>query len=298
MMRPGRKASLILLLAAALYLYVTAVFRTSPEEFTLVRDRETGESTVLGPGFSFVWQGAVPGRIEISRYPLRAPEFIEARVAIPPLGDLEGDHYAVKLPLSVIYEVVPGVFKAAQGFDRREARPGAARIKELADKAFSTVLGPYAERAYDRIGIMRDRERITSAAYELVKSRAAKVGLSVISMELAGPMVLPEQGVYQEGIAFLADLREIERRNRKEYLALESELDREKRRKKEYLEKLSDVSRLVKSNPDLLKYIYIDRLGGDVKVILAPEKSGMPLGLSLDDGKTVEKRKGEIDNLR
>lgn len=298
MMKPGRKASLILLLAVALYLYLTTVFRTSPVEFTLVRDRETGESTVLGQGFSFVWQGAVPGRIEISRYPLRAPAFIEARVAIPPLGELEGDHYAVRIPLSVVYEVVPGVFKPAQGSDRSESRPGAARIKELADKAFSAALGPYAEQAYDRNGIIRDRERITSDAYEMVKTRAAGAGLSVISMELVGPMVLPEQRVYQEGLAFLADLREIERRNRKEYLVLESELEREKRRKKEYLEKLSDVSRIVKSNPDLLKYIYIDRLGGDVKVILAPEKSGMPLGLSLDDGKTVEKMKGEIDNLR
>lgn len=298
MRRSGRKAFLILLLAAALYVFLTAVFWTSPEEFTLVRDRDGGARTVLGPGFGFVWQGLVPDRLEISRYPKRAPEFIEARVAIPPLGDLEGDHYAIKVPLSVTYEVAPGALWVARASEQREGRPGASRMKELADKAFSAALGPYTEQAYNRFGIMRDREKITAAAYELMKGRAARAGLTVVSMELSGPMVLPEPLVYQEGLAFLAELREIERRNHKEYLALKSELEREKKRKKEYLEKLSDISRLVKSNPDLLKYIYIDRLGGDVKVILAPEKSGMNFGLSLEDERIAEKRKGEIDNLR
>ena len=298
MKRTGRKLFVLLLLAAAAYLYCTGVFRVAPGEFALVRDRDSGERLILGPGLGFVWQGVVPGRLEVARYALRAAEFFEARVAIPPLGELESDYYAIKVPVNAVYEIVPESFRAGPAPSIREGRPGQAYMKDVVEKSFAEGMGAYLAQGYDRNAVMRDSVRIAAKAGDLAKSRAAKAGISVISLELSGPIVLPEQRTYLEGLAFLADLREIERNNKKELLVLQSRLEREKQSEKEYLGKLSDVSRLVKSNPDLLKYIYIDRMGGDVKVILAPEKSGMPLGLSLDDEKTVEKRKGEIDNLR
>ncbi|RPI93934.1 MAG: hypothetical protein EHM32_07445 [Spirochaetales bacterium] len=294
----GRKVFTLIVLSAAVYLYCACVFRIGSGEFALVRDRESGERLVLGPGFDFVWQGVVPRRLEVARYALRVSEFIEARVAIPPLGELESDHYAIRVPVNAVYEIVPGSFRAVLSPAGREGHPGSIFMKGFVEKAFAASLGTYLAQGYDRNAVMRDRERIAAEAAELVKSRAAKTGISVIGLELSGPMVLPEQRTYLQGLAFLDDLREIEHNNKKELLVLQSQLEREKRRKKEYLEKLSDVSKLVKSNPDLLKYIYIDRLGDDVKVILTPEKSGMPLGLSLDEEKTVGKRKGEIDNLR
>lgn len=298
MSRSGRKLSILLLLAAAAYLCCTCVFRIGPAEFALVHDRDSGERLVLGPGFGFVWQGVVPRRLEVARYTLRTSEFIEARVAIPPLGGLESDYYSIKVPVNAVYEIVPESFRPGSAKADRGGRPGSAFVREFVEQAFAAGLGTYLAQGYDRNGVMRDGGRIAAEAAGLVKSRAARVGISVIGLELSGPIVLPEQKTYLEGLAFLADLREIERNNKKELLLLQSQLEREKRRKKEYLEKLSDVSKLVKSNPDLLKYIYIDRLGDDVKVILAPEKSGMPFELSFDDEKTVGKRKGEIDNLR
>ncbi len=289
---------MLLLLSAAIYLYCTCVFRIAAGEFALVRDRESGERLVLGPGFGLVWQGVVPRRLEVARYALRVPEFIEARVAIPPLAELESDHYAIRVPVNAVYEIVPGSFRAVSSTAGREGHPGSIFMKDYVEKAFAASLGSYLAQGYDRNAVMRDRERIAAEVADLVKNRAARAGISVIGLELSGPMVLPEQRTYLQGLAFLDDLRQIEHNNKKELLVLQSQLEREKLRKKEYLEKLSDVSKLVKSNPDLLKYIYIDRLGDDVKVILAPEKSGMPFGLSLDEEETLEKRKGEIDNLR
>ncbi|HSV97176.1 MAG TPA: hypothetical protein VLM75_09600 [Spirochaetota bacterium] len=294
----GRKVFAILLLSAAVYLYCTCVFRIGSGEFALARDRESGERLVLGPGFGFVWQGAVWRRLEVARYALRVSEFIEARVAVPPLGELESDYYAIRVPVNAVYEIVPESFRPGSVPAGREGHPGSAFMNDFIEKAFSASLGAYLAQGYDRNAVIRDRDRIAAEAAELVKGRAAKAGISVLGLELSGPMVLPERGTYLQGLAFLADLREIEHNNKKELIVLQNQLEREKLRKKEYLEKLSDVSRLVKSNPDLLKYIYIDRLGNDVRVILAPEKSGMPLGLSLDEEKTVGKRKGEIDNLR
>jgi len=63
------------------------------------------------------------------------------------------------------------------------------------------------------------------------------------------------------------------------------------------------ISNLIKSNPDILKYIYIDRLAGNVKLILSSDKSGMPFGMSLNEdldktGKSKNAAKEEINNLR
>ena len=110
--------------------------------------------------------------------------------------------------------------------------------------------------------------------------------------------MVPDAEMYREGLLLASDLRKIENDNKKELIVLENILRKEDQKHKKYLENLWEIAKLVKNNPDLLKYLYIKGFSDKVKVILAPEKSGMPFGLDLEVRDGAASKKGEIDNLR
>ena len=78
---------------------------------------------------------------------------------------------------------------------------------------------------------------------------------------------------------------------------MKKQLLKEKSEFELYLEKLTKVSSIIKDNPQILKYIYIDKMGDNIKVIISSDKTGIPgfLGESNDINPGV---KGDVDNLR
>jgi hypothetical protein len=57
------------------------------------------------------------------------------------------------------------------------------------------------------------------------------------------------------------------------------------------------MSGIIRQNPDILKYIYIDKLGGNVKVIISPDKTGITLDV---DKASAEKpvKESSVDYLK
>ena len=85
-----------------------------------------------------------------------------------------------------------------------------------------------------------------------------------------------------------------------ELKALESEGDirRMKSYDDYYAARLERISKIVATNPAILKYIYIDKLGGNVKMILSSGSEGYPFGLESERTQTNGHDDRQIDNLK
>ncbi len=280
------------------YLYITCVVRVGDGEFAVVNDRKTGEYFMLQKGTGFVWQGAFPARIVISRIKCRNSETSEVRVPIRALEDLKSEMYTVRVPVNLIYDIDPAklaIDARTLGSDRNA--PGAMLKKALEgyfQKEFSVFLYPF----YNRAGLLQLQQVIVKRAMDGLTAYAARIGVRIVSFEVPGNITLPDERSYYEGVLFQRELQEIERNNKKGLIILKNNLEKEKYSHREYMDRLAEMARLIKSNPDILKYIYIDRLAGNVKVIISPDRSGMPFGLELGDKESANPKKGEIDNLR
>ena len=79
---------------------------------------------------------------------------------------------------------------------------------------------------------------------------------------------------------------------------LRNSLEKDKIASEAYYEKLSRIGNMIKDNPEILKYIYIDKLAGNIKVIISSEKNAMPVIFGQDQDVKDSDLKKEIDNLR
>ena len=94
------------------------------------------------------------------------------------------------------------------------------------------------------------------------------------------------------------EMRDLDFLNRKQEILLTKKLIKERYENELYFEKLLKVSSLLKDNPEILKFIYIDKMGDDIKVIISSDKTGMPSMFSEDSNGTKPDVKGDVDNLR
>jgi hypothetical protein len=292
------QVGIICFLAAAGYLFYACVLRMGPEEFAVKEDRQTGEYSLLHSGWAFEWHGIYPGRVRVMRFPKRSAESTVIGLPMPALEELKSDRYAIKIPVSFAFFVDSRALSMAP--ERLASQKNA--IAAFAGQALGGYLAKeasaYLEPVYDRNGLSRAQNDIVKKAGEKWIAFLGRAGINVTSFEISGGISLPDERLYYEGIAFLRELRELERSEKKELVALKGSLEREKLRRQEFMDKLSETSKLLKTNPDLLKYIYIDKLAGNVKVIIAPDKSGMPFGLNLAEPAGKPGQREEVDNLK
>jgi hypothetical protein len=93
-------------------------------------------------------------------------------------------------------------------------------------------------------------------------------------------------------------MRDLDFSNRKQEILLSKKLIKERYENELYYEKLLKVSSMIKDNPEILKFIYIDKLGDDIKVIISSDKIGLPAMFSDTINNAKPGVKGDVDNLR
>ena len=289
---------IILVVAAGYFTYSCVVFIN---DGTIGIAEDTSDNVVLQvvePGMNIIWQSIIPGRVKVYRVPIKDSSFADISVDIPPLGNLESRYYEIKIPLVFQYSLSPGNIS----FDPGELKDGKKyinnTIKRIAaaeiDKEFSRYLTP----AYNRGMLVLRSDELIESAFERIIKRSSSLGIELSDLSLSGNVSFPERSVYYEGVRYYNELRQLEKDNKKEMIRLQNELKKQSLTRGKYLEKLKEISALVKGNPELLKYIYIDKLGDNVKVILSSERGGVPFGLPLDEMKDDGATTGDIDNLR
>jgi hypothetical protein len=250
---------------------------------------------VMG-NYAFVWQGAFPWWFTLSELPAQRAAGIKVKIGFPELNFVKEDYYHLWIPLRVVYRIDREKFT-----DISRLGDGGRALDDLVNSLFQGELqreiNPFLTPGYQREALAAQIEPIMSRAIKNLEGEFGNNGLEVVSAKISGAVVLPERAVYNEGILHAADLRKMDRTKEMELIGIRGAIDREKLKNEQFYANLLKISKIISGNPDILKYIYIDKLGGNVNVILSSDSSGVPRMLE----KTASPQKGkprEIDNLR
>ncbi len=294
------KTIAVVLVAGIACILFFSVKKTDATRICVVQDLRSksivGIARPVAWNYAFIWQGALPWWFLISEMPTRRAASLKARIVFPELGFLKDDSYHLWVPLRVVYRIDGSKFTDVSRLGR-----GGRVLDELVNTFFQDELqremAPYLAPAYQRDALAAQIEPIMARALKSVESELKSYGIEVTSAKISGTVTLPERAVYNEGVLHAADLRKVYRMKEMDLIGLRGIIEREKIKNEQFYANLLKISKIISANPDILKYIYIDKLGGNVNVILSSDSSGVPRMLEKSSRPAKEKPR-EIDNLR
>ena len=294
-----RKLMVILVIFILGYLAYYPVFRIEEGNFALIEDRKDGINIgVLDSGFHFIPQGVLPDRISIIKFRKRKTEFFNLKIQIPLMVEMKSEFYSVKIPVSLLYQVNPAKLSVDFHGLRSDKMYFNRFLNKLLLGYFSKEFSQYLAPFYRGSTLKDNVEKEALDVYNIMREHCQRFGIEIIELRIIGDVQIPDMNTYLDGIRFYKEIMTLEKNSKKELIIMESKLQRDKLHNAQLYQKLNEISKLIKKNPDLLKYIYINKMADKVKVIVAPEKSGMPFGLDFRNKERDTKNKDEIDNLR
>ena len=292
------KLFFFLLTLVVLYGCIMSYYSLEKGTVAVVRDLKRGQIVEVYEGaHSFIWYGTLPWLFAVDRLHTERSVSRELRIPIPTLKGLEGNDGAVVVPVRIKYVIDQEkvrnlrllqeqgaafdryIGKRIEGFLAWDLRPSLHPLYRapLIEKQISEILAAAKESSFEKWGIEE------ALVLEIMPLR---------------PPVYPGVAQYQEGLRFLQEMKRTSMENSREMLRVKNRLEMDRLNQKALLDKYRDMGALVKENPDILKYIYIDKMADDLKVIISSDKSGLPLFLDREQEDTHKSPRGEVDNLR
>jgi len=288
------KLSLIVLVV---YSLVFTLYSLKEHEFGLVRDAESGNViTGFKDRYNFVWQGALPWKFNVEKVGLKYSSIMDVSIQIPALSSLSDDLYYIRIPMNISYRIskdnLPEIsyLTGEKNIDQY--------IATVAAGICSSMLIDNIDPKYNRDGLVREQKRLNDEISAEISKKLESLGIITEKLEFILPGYYPENRLYEEALVRNREMRELTFQNSKEDIMLKKQLQKDKGEFEVYYEKLNKISKLIKENPQILKYIYIDKMGDNIKVIISSDKTGIPaiFGDSADANDSGVK--GDIDNLR
>ncbi len=272
------------------------IFKVKEGEYGILVDRESGEIvSVFGPGYDFVPRNIAFWKNSVAYGRIRGSVIFDVRVPLPGLADVESRHYSVEMKVQGKYEL-----------DLENTRDDillskdslVAFLRSMCRDSFEAEMLPFLSPVYDTKKLEINAESVITRGFDAVKKRIGSMGVKLYEASLVGPLRVPPFEIYWEGLALAADFRKIENDSKKEQMLLENKLKKDEIEQKKYLENLREIAKVVKNNPDLLKYLYITGFSKNVTTIITPDRTGMPFGLDFSEKGSSPKARGDVDNLR
>ncbi len=299
-MKRSFKGFVILVIIGVAYTGFFSVERISEDRRGLVEDLRTKKIIrVVRPhvwGHAFVWHASFPWWFSFYETPTERLVRHDIKIAIPNLENLKEDYYRLAVPLRAQYRIDWLKFSEISKLAENGREIDDAVISYF-DNALKREMQAYLYPVYQREVLTNQINAIAERCRKEVQSEMKAQGLDLVNASLGGGMSLPDRALYNEGLLHAADLRKMDRTIEKGLMEIKSSIAREKIKNEIFYGKLREISKIIKSNPDILKYIYIDKMGGNVKVILSSDATGLPN--FLEGGKAQKKEKSEeIDNLK
>ncbi len=294
------KTVAVILVAGIAYVLFFAVAKIDPGRICVVKDlRSKTIIRVVRPiagGYAFAWQGALPWWFLISDMPAQRAASVKVKISFPELSFLKGDCYHLWVPLKVAYRINGERFSDAPKLGNN-GRDLDDQVGMFFQDELQREMAPYLAPAYQPEALAAQIEPILALALKGLEVQCMTLGIEIKSAAVRGNLLLPDKAVYNEGLAHAADLRKIERAREMELIGIRGTLEHERMKNEQMFANLMKVSKIISANPDILKYIYIDKLGGNVNVILSSDSSGIPRMLE-NSAKPAKGKPREIDNLR
>lgn len=295
------KTTLFVVIAGIAYLLFFSLVKIDAGTICVVEDLRTKKAVAIARpiagNFAFVWQGALPWWFLVSEVSTSRVARFDARITFPGFEVLKERYYHIWVPLRVSYRIDPARFTEVHLLGRQGAVADGL-VEKLVERDLQSELNQYLAPAYRRDALPAQVDSALAAAVRALEKDLGEDGIAIMSAGLAGSPALPEMKVYNEGIAHAADLRNIDKKIEKDLLDARSAMETDRMKNEQFYGKLKEISKIISANPDILKYIYIDKMAGNVKVILSSDNSGLPPGLVEKGLKSAKAKSREIDNLR
>ncbi len=294
------KTLFYLLILAAIYAAIMSIKRVDAGTIGVITDRSGNVVRMVagdGKKMSFVWQAALRWRYRYSTLSVSRTAHTMARIKFPELDNLKEDYYLVRASMRIAFRINPGTFHDMYALGSSGSMLD-TQVSLAARDELLRVLAPYMTPGYRRDELAAALETVADTVRRDLAARLKPSGILVTSLEFRGPVFLPEKKVHAEGLVHAAALRAVDKKNEMDRMDVMNRMLMEREKNKFMYAHLNEMSRLLKDNPDLLKYIYIDKLGHDVKVILSSDASGFPALLESTSREPRKIKKKEVDNLR
>jgi hypothetical protein len=288
---------LIILISVFVFIISNCVKYVPESSFTVLKDTRTGDVRLLSPGIHFFIQGYYPDRIILRSFNNKNSSIYNIKIDIPPFDSLGKDFLCINVAFNVIYSInYMNINIASIQPDNGSYFYDA--VGQIIKANLRSELLPYILPNYKPDSIISGIAKIRENVFNRTKEQCNAAGLEIEKFEISGQIELPLKETYDSEVKYLNELKDIEKNNKKELLILESKIFNEQKVNSSYYNKLQEISKIIKDNPDILKYIYIDKLADNVKIIITSDKTGIPSGLINE--KIIEKGRDdiEIDNLR
>lgn len=292
------KLIILIIIAGALYAGAASYYPVHRGMIAVVSERTSGHAVhIFDSETKFVPYRPLFWLYTVAVRPKEKTVTCDLSFSIPSLKGLKGDFYSIQIPLAAVYSVDPSGLTDLSLLD---SFPSALEKRVTADlkTTFGRSIQDYLSPVYRGENIILKKSEILDIVKSEVSADLKDGGLSLLKLEYAGPISFPDQKVYAEGLRNLDELRRITIANEEEILRTKNKLSLDSQKMHDLYERYRTMSGIIKENPDILKYIYIDKIGADLKVIISSDRSMFPLFLNDKKMDAQKSTSGEIDNLR
>ncbi len=287
----------IIFISALIYVALFSIYKVEEDQLGIVRELNSGRIIYsFSNDINFIRHGLLPWIYRAEIIPAAGTAVIEVKIPLAQLIADAGSAIFLKLPIEVSYRINRGAPPESDFFNSDDDRD--LFLLKRASLISHGVVKKYLEPQYNRNGIMRDENSIIDSISSDLKDNLSRSGLVIESVKGAGSIFLPSLELYRESLRRDAEMRGIVFENKKQEVQLKNRMAKERIATDVYYENLSRMSGIIKENPEILKYIYIDKIAGNIKVIVSSEKSGFPVIFGQDQVSNESDLKKEIDNLR
>lgn len=222
----------------------------------------------------------------------------EIKINIPEIEPLKDKAYKILLPVSYSFQILPSDVKDLNLF-KENGNIAKEKVFTEITNAFGAAMQNYLSPVYRGREAAAGRDIFLAAVAKSAEQKLSGEGIRLTNIDYSGAVYFPEDAIYREGLAHLAELRKIIEENDKRLLAAKGDLDIDAKSMERKYQVYKDISQIIKENPDILKYIYIDKMAGNLKLIITSDTNAVPAFLDKpisDKGKS-ERGSGEINNL-
>lgn len=295
-----KKLLVVIVILGVAYTLFASIHKIENDRMMVVEDIKSRQivrtSRPVFRDFVFVWQGALPCSYSLFEIPLRRSVSCSVKIAIPGLTGLTEDYYFIQVPLRVVYRI------DGKGFSdntllRENCRNLDAAVVKLFEDAIGNEFGKYTALVYQRDALAAQIVPLMNKIKRDLQPEFKGMGLALVSAGVPGSVLLPEFATYTEGLQHAAELRKLDKAMQKDLIEMRGTVEREKIKNEQFYSRLLEISRIIGKNPDMLQYIYIDKMAGNVKVILSSDNTGLP-GFLENVKKQKKGKPRDVDNLR
>lgn len=290
---------IILLTGAGIYLVYSCYVSIDEGSLGLVEDKQTGEyEELLDSGNHLVLKNVLPDRLAVHRINSICNDQLALIIYMPSLVDLQNDAYAVKITVSAGYEIVPeqvafnmNELLRDEGFLRKE-------ISRRLEVKFQGILGKYLAPQYRPEQIKEFLAGNDTVVKGVFSDLCREMGLTYKSFSIEGVPIVPSLAIWNDGERSYGEFRQLRDKARRNEEDNRYRLANQNLEQNAYYDHLRMMSSIIQSNPEILKYIYIDKISKINSVNLSV--AGNPFPLWLDKSNPLQQSgasKGNIDNF-